>query len=98
MNIVSKKRKFYVKNIEKSKEGLVLIQWNGERDPNIQEYILFKDLEGMPELNYDEKRQNIYKIKSKDKTSFYIGDTSNFNEYISGGYIEETTSPKKNEL
>ncbi len=90
-----KKRKFYVKNIEKSKEGLVQIQWNGERNPNIQEYILFKDVEGMTELNYDEKKQNIYKIKSKDKISFYIGDTSNFNKYTSGGYIEETTLPKK---
>ena len=90
-----KKRKFYVKNIEKSPEGLVQVQWNGQRNPHIQEYILFKDVEGMTELNYDEKRKNIYRIKSKDKASFYIGDTSKFNDYISGGYIEETVSPKK---
>ena len=90
-----KKRKFYIKNIQKSKEGLVEIQWNGKRNPYIQEYIIFKDIEGMTELNYDEKKNNIYHITSKDEKSFYIGDTSNFNEYITGGYIEETAAPKK---
>ena len=89
-----KKRKFYVKSIQKSKEGLVEIQWNGKRNPYIQEYILFKNVEGMTELNYDENKKNIYKITSKDEKSFYIGDTSNFSEYTSGGYIEETTNPK----
>ena len=90
-----KKRKFYLKKIEKSKEGLVEIQWTGKGNPNIQEYIKFKEVEGMTELNYDEKKKNIYKIKSKDETSFYIGDTSNFSEYITGGYIEETTSEQE---
>ena len=92
-----KKRKFYVKNIQKSKEGRVEIQYNGERNPYIQEYILFKDVEGMTELNYDENKKNIYKIKSIDERTFTIGDTSNNGEYISGGYIEETTRPKKME-
>jgi ubiquitin-activating enzyme E1 len=90
----NKKRKFYIKNIAKSKDGLVEIQWNGKGKPNIQDYILFKDVEGMTELNYDENKKNIFKIKSKDETSFYIGDTTNFGDYISGGYIEETTLPK----
>lgn len=90
----AKKRKYYIKNIEKSKNGLVEIQWNGNGNPNVQEYIVFKDVEGMIELNYDENKKNIFKIKPKDETSFYIGDTSNFNEYISGGYIEETALPQ----
>ena len=89
-----KRRKFYIKNIERSKDGLVEIQWNGNGNPNVQEYILFKDLEGMNELNYDENKKNIFKITPKDETSFYIGDTSNFSNYTSGGYIEETTLPK----
>ena len=50
----AKKRKYYIKNIEKSKDGLVSIQWNEKGNPNVQEYILFKDVEGMIELNYDE--------------------------------------------
>ena len=48
----------------------------------------------MTEINYDEKKKNIYKITSKDERSFYIGDTSHFNEYTSGDYIEETTVQK----
>ena len=90
----AKKRKYYIKNIEKSKEGLVSIQWNGKGNPNIQEYILFKDVEGMIELNYDENKKNIYKITPKDETSFYIGNTSGFSEYTTGGYIEETALPQ----
>jgi ubiquitin-activating enzyme E1 len=90
----AKKRKYYIKNIEKSKEGLVSIQWNGKGNPNIQEYILFKDVEGMIELNYDENKKNIYKITPKDETSFYIGNTSSFSEYTTGGYIEETALPQ----
>ena len=90
----AKKRKYYIKNIEKSKDGLVSIQWNEKGNPNVQEYILFKDVEGMIELNYDEKKKNIYKITPKDNTSFYIGDTSNFSEYTTGGYIEETALPQ----
>jgi ubiquitin-activating enzyme E1 len=89
-----KKRKFYIKNIEKSEEGLVEILWNGKGNPYIQEYILFRDVEGMTEINYDENKKNIFKIKSKDPTSFYIGNTTNFSKYISGGYIEETALPK----
>ena len=90
----AKKRKYYIKNIEKSKEGLVTIEWNENKKPNIQEYIIFKDVEGMIELNYEEKKNNIFKINSKDETSFYIGDTSNFTEYTTGGYIEETALPQ----
>ena len=90
----AKKRKYYIKNIEKSKEGLVTIEWNEKKNTNIQEYIIFKDVEGMTELNYEETKKNIFKIKSKDNTSFYIGDTSNFTEYTTGGYIEETALPQ----
>ena len=90
-----KKRKFFIKKIEKSREGLVEIEWNNERNPYIKDYILFKEVEGMTEINYNEKNKKIFKIKPKDKSSFYIGNTTNFSEYISGGYIEETAIPKK---
>ena len=47
----------------------------------------------MTEINYVWKKKNVHKIQSKDKSSFYMGDTSDFSEYISGDYIEEL--PKK---
>lgn len=90
-----KKRKFYIKNIEKSKEGLVEIQWDKESNPNIKDYVLFRDVEGMTEINYDENNKKIFKIRPNNKTSFYIGNTINFSEYKSGGYIEETILPKE---
>ena len=41
----------------------------------------------MTELNF-ENLQKVTKIKYRDRTSFYIMDTSNFNEYTKGGYVE----------
>ena len=90
-----KKRKFFIKNIEKSEKGLVEIQWDNEHSPHINEYILFKEVEGMTEINYTENNKKIFKIKSKDETSFYIGNTMNFSNYKKGGYIEETVLPRK---
>ena len=90
-----KKRKFFIKNIEKSENALVEVEWNNERNPNIKEYILFRNVEGMTEINYNENNRKVFKIKPKTPTSFYIGNTLNFSEYKSGGYIEETILPKK---
>lgn len=91
----SKKRKFFIKNIEKSENGLIEIQWDKDYNPDIKEYILFRDVQGMTEINYNENNKKIFKIKIKDNTSFYIGNTMNFSDYKEGGYIEETILPKK---
>ena len=91
-----KKRKFFIKNIEKSEEGLVEIQWDSDRNPDFRDYVIFREVEGMTEINYNENNKKIFKIKKNedDDTSFYIGNTMNFSEYKSGGYIEETVLPK----
>ena len=91
----AKKRKFFIKNIEKSENGLVEIQWEKEYNPDIKEYIIFREVEGMTEINYNENNRKIFKIKSRDATSFYIGSTKNYSDYKEGGYIEETVLPKK---
>ena len=89
-----KKRKFFIKNIEKSEKGLVEIEWNKDKNPFIKDYVLFKDVEGMEEINYTEEKKQVFKIERKDANSFYIGNTLNYSEYKSGGYIEETVLPK----
>ena len=89
-----KKRKFFIKNIEKSEKGLVTIEWNKEQNPFIKKYIIFKNVEGMNEINSTEDNPKVFEIEPKDSTSFYIGNTMNYSEYKSGGYIEETTLPK----
>ena len=88
-----KKRKFSIKNIENSIKGLVEIQSNNMNN-TIQDYILFKDVEGMTEINYSETSKKIFKIEPKDNNSFYIGNTLNYGKYKSGGYIEETALPQ----
>ena len=90
-----KKRKFFVKNIEKSEKGLVEIEWEDKHNPYIKDYVIFKDIEGMTEINYSQHNKKIFKIKQKNEKSFYIGSTLSYNDYKSNGYVEETSIPKK---
>jgi hypothetical protein len=80
---------------ERSEKGLVEIEWDKKRSPNIRDYILFKDAKGMTEINYNENNKKIFKIKQKNDTEFYIGNTFNYSDCKSGGYIEETVLPKE---
>ena len=85
---------FLVKSITKDKNGLVTIDnIQGTNDLNIGDgdYVKFKNVEGMEELN-DEKKD--FRIRMKDHQSFFIGDTSNFSEYKKGGIVYEIKKPK----
>ena len=90
-----KKRKFFIKKIERSEKGLVEIEWDKKRNPYIKDYVIFKDVEGMTEINYNKENKKVFKIEPKSDIEFYIGNTLNYSEYKSGGYIEETVTPKK---
>lgn len=57
--------------------------------------VIFKNIEGMTELNYSEKNKKIWELKKKEKNTFFIGDTSRFSDYKAGGYVEEAPVPKK---
>ena len=76
-----------MKNIERSEKGFIKIDWNKEKNPNINEYVSFKDVEGMTEINYNENNHKVFKIEPKSNNEFYIGNTLNYSEYKSGGYI-----------
>ena len=83
---------YYVKNISKDKEGLVIIDsiQNTEKlDMGDGNYVTFKNVEGMTEVNNKE-----FQIYVEDALSFKIGDTSNFGEYKKGGIIYEIRKPK----
>ena len=85
---------FLVKSITKDKNGLVTIDnIQGTNDLNIGDgdYVQFKNVEGMEELN-DETKD--FRIRMKSSDSFYIGDTSNFSEYKKGGIVYEIKKPK----
>ena len=84
---------FVIKNITKEREGKVTIIIDNESNSlyEFSDYVIFKNIKGMEELNGKEP----IKINVLDGESFCIGDTSNYNEYISGGIVKEVFIPFK---
>ena len=62
-----------------------------EKRLNQNGYLIFKQVEGMKELNSSIPRY--YEADQENQDEFFIGDTSNFNEYIGGGIVEEFYYP-----
>ena len=86
---------YLVKSITKDKEGLVTIDTiQGTNNLSIGDgdFVKFKGVEGMTELN-EEGRE--FKIIFEDYKSFKIGDTSNFGEYKKGGVIYQVKKPQE---
>ena len=84
---------FLVKSITKEKNGLVTVDnIQGTNNLNIGDgdYVKFKNVEGMTELN-DEKKE--FRISMESFISFRIGDTSNFGEYKNGGIVYQVIKP-----
>ena len=84
---------YLVKNITKDKEGLVTIdtiQGTNKLKIGDGDWVTFKNVEGMTELNGKE-----FQIIFEDYQSFKIGDTSKFGEYTKGGVINQIRKPKK---
>lgn len=52
-------------------------------------YVTFSEVKGMTEVNGAE-----FKIKVLGPYTFSIGDTTNFNKYIRGGYVHQVKKPK----
>lgn len=94
-----KKNKFKIKNIQKLQDGNGLLEIEYEKEgekPFIGDSVIFKEVEGMTEINF-ENCQRIWEIKKKNDsdTEFIIDNISKFSDYTSGGYIEEKPIPKK---
>ena len=47
--------------------------------------VLFKEVQGMVELNNGQQ----HKVTSKTPSEFYIGDTTRFADYVSGGLVKK---------
>ena len=79
--------------ITKEKEGVVTIDdsiGGGKLDLADGDYVTFREVGGMTELNDGQPRQ----IKFISSISFSIGDTSSYGEYTNGGIIEQVKVPK----
>jgi ubiquitin-activating enzyme E1 len=84
--------KFYISNITKDTKGVMKIDYgDSEKRLNENGYLIFKQVEGMTELNSSEPRY--YEANENNNDEFFIGDTSNYNEYTGGGIVEEFYYP-----
>ena len=83
--------KYCIKSITKEKKGLVTIDTTaGILKLGNNSKVTFNEIEGMTELNNCEPLS----IKVLSNSTFEIGDTSNFSDYISGGIITEVKFQK----
>ena len=90
------KGKFYISNITKEKKGKITIDFtHTEKRLNRNGYLIFNQVEGMTEINSLEPRY--YEINEENEDEFFIGDTSNYNEYTGGGIVEEFYYPTEME-
>ena len=82
--------KYIINSISKSNPGKINLANSIERKIKNNDYIIIKEVDGMTELNKDE----LIKIKKIDSYNIEISkDTSNFSDYISGGYIQKAKIP-----
>ena len=86
------KGKFYIVNIVKDKRGKIEIDFT-HNDKRLKKkgYLIFKQIEGMVELNSSEPRY--YEVNPEKSNEFFIGDISNFSQYTGGGIAEEFIFP-----
>ena len=88
---------YLVKSISKDKEGLVTID-NIQGTNNLKigdgDFVKFKNVGGMVELNDEEKNEKVFEISFEDYQSFKIGDTSKFSDYTKGGVVYQVKIPK----
>lgn len=80
-------RKYFISDIIKGKNTIITIDNEfDDFDLNEDEYVIFKQIKGMKQLMDGKKR----KIKNCQDDKFEIDeDSSNYDEYIQGGIVEE---------
>jgi ubiquitin-activating enzyme E1 len=86
-------KQYIVKIIEKYPQGIVTIDdgvGGGKIALSDGDYVTFKEVQGMTELNNQEPRP----VELISPVSIAIGDVSNFGEYIGGGIMEQVKVPK----
>ena len=90
------KGKFYISNITREKNGKMTIDFNHtEKRLKEKGYLIFKQVEGMIELNSLVPRY--YEAVEDNDNEFIIGDTSSYYDYSGGGIVEEYEYPLEKE-
>ena len=84
---------YFIKNIIKGEKTKIIIDTNQTQnlDLDVDSYVIFKEVEGMPNLTDGQKR----KIISSTNKEFEIDENSlNYDDDIQGGIIEEVIIPE----
>ena len=85
-------KKYTIKSISKGNPGIVnVLETISGIDLENDDYVIFKEIEGMTELN----KGSPIKIKVIDKNNVEILDTTNFSEYTFGGIMTKYEEPEK---
>ena len=87
----TEKKNYFIKDIIKGEKTKIIIENDLDNfELNENDYIIFKELKGMSQLNNGIKR----KIISNGDNYFEINENSlNYDEYIEGGRVEEIREP-----
>ncbi|ORY04205.1 ubiquitin-activating emzyme E1 [Basidiobolus meristosporus CBS 931.73] len=80
--------------VSKDKEGVVTCLDESRHGLEDGDYVTFKEVAGMTELNDCEPR----KIKFLGPYTFSIGDTTTFDDYVKGGIFTQVKAPKQLEF
>ena len=84
-------KKYTIKSITKGNPGIVnILESIKEIDLESDDYVIFKEIEGMTELN----KSPPIKIKVIDQHNVEIIDTTNFSEYTYGGIMTKYEKPE----
>jgi ubiquitin-activating enzyme E1 len=84
-------KQFIVSNVTKGEQGICTVHDDKRHKYQDGDFVIFKELQGMTQLNDQEPR----KIVTIDGFNFKIGDTSNFGDYTREGIVENIKLPKK---
>jgi len=86
-----KSKSYTIKSIIKGNPGIVnLVENLDMTELGNDDYVIFKEIEGMNELNNKE-----IQIKIIDKNNIKINDNSNFSDYIYGGIMQKVEKSSK---
>lgn len=87
-------QKYNIKNIKKNGDNGFVEIILPDKDIGFgdNDYVKFSLIEGMIELNFENEKK-YRKIEYKSPDSFYIGDISNYSDYLGNGIVEEVGIP-----
>ncbi len=77
-----------VLNMSRQTDCLVTVADECEHSFQDGDFVVFREVEGMTQVN-----ERVFRVRVKNRHSFWIGDTSQFSEYTGNGLVEQVKLP-----